>query len=320
MFKRFWWVFLVMLPVGAMAGFLVAAVVTYVMPKKYESETIIEVRPVAAEKASLQNDLEISRSGDDRETPVYMRTAAEEIKSSALLGKAVEKLELINKWGVNRETAIRILKESVNTQIFRSSDLMSIRVRHTDREAARDIAAEMARAYKEYRKEIAEHESDLRLKALNREIGNLEDLAAEYQKIFTVWSKAKWAQGIETRSPDEPIEDDRVDDGVTERFTAREMVDIYWETRNKEADNQSLLTQVKKWRIEETKSDKLWHETIIIHEEPQVPQVPVSPKVTLNLILGAVGGFLLSPLLALPVILLLNRLNPVRVDSSPVLP
>ena len=61
-------------------------------------------------------------------------------------------------------------------------------------------------------------------------------------------------------------------------------------------------------------------ENVIIHEEPQVPQSPVSPNVTLNLILGAVGGFLLSPLLALPVILLLNRLNPVRVDGPPVLP
>jgi uncharacterized protein involved in exopolysaccharide biosynthesis len=54
---------------------------------------------------------------------------------------------------------------------------------------------------------------------------------------------------------------------------------------------------------------KMPDECVVIHDEPQIPQVPVSPNVTLDLILGAVGGFLLSPLLALPLFLLLDRLK-----------
>ncbi len=45
MFKRYWWILLVMLPVGLFCGFLLAAAVTYVMPKKYESFATIEVKP-----------------------------------------------------------------------------------------------------------------------------------------------------------------------------------------------------------------------------------------------------------------------------------
>jgi uncharacterized protein involved in exopolysaccharide biosynthesis len=45
MFKRYWWMFLVMVPLGSLAGLLVAAVITYMMPKKYESEAIIQVMP-----------------------------------------------------------------------------------------------------------------------------------------------------------------------------------------------------------------------------------------------------------------------------------
>ena len=45
---------------------------------------------------------------------------------------------------------------------------------------------------------------------------------------------------------------------------------------------------------------KMDGESVVIHQEPQIANSPISPNVTLNLTLGAVGGFLLSPLLALP--------------------
>lgn len=47
--------FLVMLPIGALAGLLVAAVVTYMMPKMYESEAVIEVRPRMSASGAVQS-------------------------------------------------------------------------------------------------------------------------------------------------------------------------------------------------------------------------------------------------------------------------
>jgi uncharacterized protein involved in exopolysaccharide biosynthesis len=49
---------------------------------------------------------------------------------------------------------------------------------------------------------------------------------------------------------------------------------------------------------------------VVIHEEPQIAQAPASPNVTLNLILGSICGFLLSPFIALALIFMLHHLFP----------
>jgi len=59
---------------------------------------------------------------------------------------------------------------------------------------------------------------------------------------------------------------------------------------------------------------KIANDSIIVHEEPQIAQTPISPNVPLNLMPGTALGFLLSPLLSLPVILLLSRLKPAQVE------
>ena len=45
----------------------------------------------------------------------------------------------------------------------------------------------------------------------------------------------------------------------------------------------------------------------MIHEQPVLARVPVSPNVGLNLVLGLVVGLLLGLLLAFPLMLLLDR-------------
>jgi len=41
MFKRFWWVFLFMAVASPLLGLLISSVITYAMPKKYESTATI---------------------------------------------------------------------------------------------------------------------------------------------------------------------------------------------------------------------------------------------------------------------------------------
>ena len=96
MFRRFWWIFFVMLPVGAIGGLLVMAVVTYVMPKKYESETVIEVRPMTSPS-------EVGVEPPQTTPQYFFGTEFNKIKSRASLAEVVEKLELINQWGVDQE-------------------------------------------------------------------------------------------------------------------------------------------------------------------------------------------------------------------------
>ncbi len=64
--------------------------------------------------------------GSNRMTPQFFGTEFEKIKSSNSLSKVVENLELVNKWGVDKETAIRTLKGIVNTRPKSISPVMRI--------------------------------------------------------------------------------------------------------------------------------------------------------------------------------------------------
>lgn len=282
MFKRSWRVFLAMAAAGAMAGFLTAAVIVYVTPRKYESETVIEVRPLPAEKTSLETDL-VPEEGR-KEPPIYLRAAAEQLRSDKVLRKTVENLKLANKWNMDQEAAIGILKDIVITQNIRNSDLISIRVRHPNRENARDIAAEVVRVCKIDREEIIHRDMELRLSDLTR------PFQAQKDKIEK--SRIKVAELARYLSP-QPNDQDYLD-------AKREL----------EAD-EALLQTMKLKLLSESIGCKLFDGNIVVHEESQLADSPASPNVPLALSLGTAGGLLLSPLLALPLIWLL-RLNPAK--------
>ncbi len=163
--------------------FMTAAVITYVMPKKYESEATIEVKP----RSSGVNPLGTGEDafGGSRMTQNFFGTEFEKIKSSNSLSKVVENLELTNKWGVDKETAIRILKGIVQTQNIRGTDLISIRVRHVNKEDARDVTAEVAKAYTAYRAEIESRDADKALYELNKAVRDQEDKVEERRKALT---------------------------------------------------------------------------------------------------------------------------------------
>jgi len=127
MFKRCGWVFLMMAVIGSVIGFTVAAVITYATPtncqapekiagpKLYESEAVIEVKPRASGMSPLgENMSELSRSGPM--TPQFFGTECMKIKSRNSFEKVVDQLELVTRWAVDKESALRILKEIVTTR------------------------------------------------------------------------------------------------------------------------------------------------------------------------------------------------------------
>ena len=103
----------------------------------------------------------------------------------------VDNLELVTKWGVSREVAIRILKGIVNTQNIRGTNLISIKVRHTSRDDARDITEEVAKAYKEYRSEIESRDATKALYELNKAVRDQEDKVEEGRKVLATIVRTK---------------------------------------------------------------------------------------------------------------------------------
>jgi serine/threonine protein kinase len=195
MMRRWWWVFLVMIPLGMLLGLVAAGVMTYVMPTRYEAEATVEVVPP-------------NRSAI---TPTFSGNQCQAIKSSAVLTAVFQELELPNKWMTDGQTTVSILKAIISTRNIRGTDLIAIKVRHTNRKDAVEITNAVIRSYQ-------------------RSFGG---------KIF-------------------------------------------------------------------------------VHETPQSPRVPVSPNVRLNLVIGSAGGLLLSPLMALVLIMLLQRVFPEKRKEEPL--
>ena len=286
MFKRFWWVFLAMIPVGLIVGLFVAAVITYIMPKQFESETVIELKPLSGDSASSM-------------TPQFFGNEFEKIKSRNSLGKVVDHLALVEKWGLDKEAAIQILKGIVTAQNIRGTDLISIRVRHTNKEDARDIAAEVGRDYKIYRAEIQGSSSDRELFELKKAVFDQEAKVEERRKTLTAIVRNGGNIHKGTDSADAETE------------TLLDAQQFAQAKRDFETDQQ-LLQSLKLKQINNAIAAKMANDSIVVHEEPQIAQSPVSPNVSLNLILGTALGFLLSFPLSLLVILLSNRLIPAK--------
>jgi capsular exopolysaccharide synthesis family protein len=346
-------------------------------------------------------------------SPQFFGTEFEKIKSSNSLAKVVENLELVNKWSVDKETAIRILKGIVNTQNIRGTDLISITVRHTDKEDARNVTHEVARAYKAYRTEIESRDSDKGLYELNKAVRDQEDKVEERRKVLATIVRTKGIiykgqdsfygqsgvdedQGARTalqtynqleqekmqlesqinsllkydsdqlmvyaaglNLPDNIIKNllpqyndakrtldtlkinglgvnhptvlaaadqiktmkHQLDEGVVNlRATLQAQLDMaadrlknvevmkddtreeaikrgldaqdYVDAKRDFETDQQLLQSMKLKQIGKNITDKMSDESIVVHEEPQISQSPVSPNVTLNLVLGAVVGLI----------------------------
>jgi capsular exopolysaccharide synthesis family protein len=217
--------------------FMTAAVITYVMPKKYESETTIEVKPRLPGLSPLGSQLN-ELAGTGRMTEQFFGTEFEKIKSRNSLQKVVQNLELVNRWGVDKETALAILKGIVNTQNIRGTDLISIRVRHTNKVDARDVAEEVARAYRQYRAEMETRDADNALQELNKAVRNQEDKVEERRKVLATIVRTK---GIIYKGTDSFYGQTGVDEDQGARTALEAFNELEQEKRKLESQISSLL-------------------------------------------------------------------------------
>lgn len=267
-----------MAPIGMLAGFMLAAGVTYVMPKSYESTATIEIRPRARNASPTTS------------TPQFFSTEFEKIKSRNSLKKVVESLDLTEKWDMDEEQILQILRGKIMTENIRGTDLVSLKVRQTNREDARDIAASVANTYKEYR-------AELEGKSVEQSVSDLKRIFQEQEeKVEELKNEVERSKGSLLHLTEEGS-----------KKVAQELRDLM---ANLETE-QSLLDQLKLELIAGELATTLSADSIIIHDDPVLAQSPISPNVTLNLVLGAIGGLLLSPFFALPLMWVLNRRNPV---------
>jgi capsular exopolysaccharide synthesis family protein len=168
--------------------FMTASVITYVMPKKFESFATIEVKPRQRTIDPLGG---MMGSSGPTMTPQFFGTEFEKIKSRNSLSRVIDKLDLTSKWSTDRETVLGILKGIVGTQNIRGTDLIQIRVRHTSKEDARDITAEVASSYKEYRNDLERKSQERGVNEIRKATRLQEDKVEDRRKVLTTISRTK---------------------------------------------------------------------------------------------------------------------------------
>ncbi len=126
MVRRWWWIILVMFPVGLLIGLAAGSVWVYLAPKHYEAWTKIKLRPRPGTELTM--------------TPAFFGSQFEAIKSRESLAAVSEQLKLPESWMLSQDSVVQTLSGIISTQKIRGSDLISITVRHTDKQEVSAIA------------------------------------------------------------------------------------------------------------------------------------------------------------------------------------
>ena len=164
--------------------FMTAAVITYVLPKKYESTALLQVNYSYIELDPLNGSVGQPMTGASP-SHAYIQNQFKIIESEKTLSRVVETLDLTTRWsGFDEDMALIKLKSILKTEQIRNTDHIEIRIRHQNREDAQAVAKAIADSYKDGRnKEELKRAGDA-LDALESEVRSQEDLVEDKRRHF----------------------------------------------------------------------------------------------------------------------------------------
>jgi len=223
---------------------LLGGIVAYVAPRTYESRCVIELLPASPEVAKLSEGETLADQ---------VRTAAVVMVSQGTCMRASEELDLSSRWGIDRESTIRVLQKVVSAEVIPGTTLIEIRSRMTDADDSRDVAIEIAKAYRDRLKEIEASEIDIQLQSLDHVDGDLDFQLEQLGKRFDV---------------DAP-------DGVI---------------REEMADMEGMKKQIAEERERLRLRRAVPVKRVVIHEEPTLARSPVAPNVPIIFASWSLGG------------------------------
>jgi uncharacterized protein involved in exopolysaccharide biosynthesis len=282
--------FLSLLPLGIVAGLSLSALATYLMPKTFESNAIIELKP--HRNAPVES---VPENGEST-TPAWVAAEIEVIKSHVILDKVSQNLELPLRWKLAKEEVPPILKNKLLIQCIRGSDLVSIRAQHTNKVDARDIALEVAKVYQSYRNDFVKQDWDRSIFELQKTVREQEKKVEERRKVLSAIVRTGGNIQLEDESGYE----------VETLLHVKPPQDFIDAKREFEAD-EGLLEKIKHKLVIEGINSKILMNQVEIRDLPVIGESPVSPNWTQNLWLGFLLGLLLTPLMAF-----LHRRNPMN--------
>ena len=164
--------------------FMTAAVITSVMPEKYESTSVVQVHP---------SMITISPTGHSGQASIgsvmtrsYMENEFETINAPETLRQAAETLDLPRLWSKDMDDVVLELRKMIRTNPRRGTDFIEITVRHSKPEEAKEIADAISTAYVKRRNDEERKRAEEALEALDDELTLQGDLVQEHRKELTV--------------------------------------------------------------------------------------------------------------------------------------
>ena len=132
---------------------ITAAVVTYFLPRKYRSSTLMEVRSPEADMGVFHGDVKASPMMNLQ----FLPTQTEIIKSHEVLDPVVTSQDLTRAWGTDgvplpREAAVSRLASMLELKQIRSTELLELDVTSTKPEEAQKLVTAVADSYKTTRR------------------------------------------------------------------------------------------------------------------------------------------------------------------------
>ena len=164
--------------------FMTAAVITSVMPRKYESTTIVQVHPsmITVSPTRTGNRMHTGSVMTAR----YMENEFEAIIAPQTLSEAADALGLPARWEMDMDDVVKTLKQIVFAMPKRGTDYIEIRVRHANAEDACDISESISSAYISRRNRTEKNRAESALRTLDDELQRHGDLVQEKRTSLTI--------------------------------------------------------------------------------------------------------------------------------------
>lgn len=158
--------------------FAAAAVLTYIMPRKYRGHVEMTIERITQDI----NVFDRNRGDSLAFTQEYIKTQFETITKPTTLYPVIEKLDLTKRWELpSRQAALARLRANLETQSMLRSDFVIIDYYDQDPQLAATIANEIAKSYMAQRNNIESEKKQKALAVLQQQISDQEELRRQAQ-------------------------------------------------------------------------------------------------------------------------------------------
>ena len=224
---------------------ITAAIFTYFQPREYQSSVFVEV------KSTAENP-RIFGQGDPNQPihdPQLAPTVYQVIQRTGILYPVIEQLTLQEKWGrdgrrPSREVAYQMLRNKLDVDEVRNTDLLQISVFDANAQLAADIANKIVTVYQDRRVQEEKEILNRAVTAMNEEVGKQQKRVEE--------------SGIEmARIRDEEHIVDLNPEGTEDSQAPVNSMVVKQETEVNEADTKVATLSSRLTQIENLKGDDL---------------------------------------------------------------